>query len=390
MKSEASLKRILTITSKGKWFIGTSLGFIAFAWLLYTVRGILLPFIIGGILAYALNPMVSKISRLGLGRGIATFVVSISFFVFIGLFCYYMIPLMFKELIDLLKYLPTPQKISEDIKILIENVTSSLDKKVIDEIQSGVRANIETFVRWGKGLFLYLFNETIAWIYTLIMVIISPIVTIYLLRDWDRVIRIGGSYFPPRYENKFKTQFYLIDRALAGFARGQALVCLSLAAYYGVGLWAIGVKSGFTVGALAGLLAFVPFIGSITGCFISIIVTVANPGVNETHIMLELTNQQLVLAILGIFAIGQVLEGKVLIPKLIGNKINLHPVWVIFALLAGSKLYGFVGMLIAVPMAAIIAVIVRFVIQEYLKSPIYHGEEFPNKPAKKPAKAKKS
>jgi predicted PurR-regulated permease PerM len=182
------------------------------------------------------------------------------------------------------------------------------------------------------------------------------------LRDWDRLIVRLDQLLPRPYAAVVREQALLIDETLAGYARGQATVCLVLATFYGLGLTLVGLEFGAAVGIVTGLLSFVPFVGATTGFVVGVGIALAQFS--------EWTSVFLVAAV---FAVGQVLEGNFLTPKLVGDRIGLHPVWVIFALLAGGALFGFIGVLLALPVSAIVGVLVRFGTERYRASPLYHG-----------------
>ena len=203
------------------------------------------------------------------------------------------------------------------------------------------------------------------------LLFITPVVAFYLLRDWDRLKNQTNSLLPQRHAETIRQQLALVDRTLAGFVRGQATVCLVLAAYYGIGLTVIGVDFGLVVGIGIGLISFIPYLGSITGFVVSVGIALA-----------QFDSWLPVGLVVGLFAFGQFLEGYVLTPRLVGDRVGLHPVWVIFALLAGGSLFGFVGLLLAVPAAAVIGVLTRFAVLRYRKSRYYQGDPtWPSSPS---------
>jgi predicted PurR-regulated permease PerM len=189
------------------------------------------------------------------------------------------------------------------------------------------------------------------------------VVAFYLLLDWDRVLVTVDGWIPLQHRNTVHGLAGDIDNAIAGFVRGQAVICLVLAAFYAIGLTLAGLNSGFMIGLMTGLLSFIPFVGAMTGFLVAAVVAVAQFWPAWTPILM----------VVGVFLIGQVLEGYVLSPKLVGAKVGLHPVWMMFALLAASYLLGFIGLLIAIPLAATIGVLLRFALRKYLESPIYTG-----------------
>jgi predicted PurR-regulated permease PerM len=187
-------------------------------------------------------------------------------------------------------------------------------------------------------------------------------VTFYLLRDWDHIVMKVESWLPRHHAKTIRAQIVEIDRTIAGFVRGQATVCVVLATYYGLALTLVGLDLGLVIGALTGLGAFVPYVGMFIGLVISMALAVAQG-----------TGWGLVGGVALVFLVGNVLEGNVLTPKLVGDRVGLHPVWIIFSLLAGGALFGFVGILLAVPLAAVIGVVIRFALSRYLTSELYSG-----------------
>jgi predicted PurR-regulated permease PerM len=191
-------------------------------------------------------------------------------------------------------------------------------------------------------------------------VFITPIVAFFLLRDWPRIVAGVDSWLPRHHLGTIREQARLVDLTLAGFMRGQLLVCLGTGIYYAVALTVIHLDFGLIIGILAGILTFIPYVGFATGFVLAMGLALLQFGTFSG-----------MLWVFAVFAIGQVLEGNVLSPKLVGERVHLHPVWVIFALLAFGSVLGFVGVLIALPAAAVTGVLVRFALGRYLASPLY-------------------
>jgi predicted PurR-regulated permease PerM len=202
------------------------------------------------------------------------------------------------------------------------------------------------------------------------LLVITPVVGFYLLRDWDRMIARINDYLPLDHAETIREQAAEIDKVLAGFVRGQMLVCLFLAAFYGLGLTVAGLQFGLFIGVTAGMISFIPYVGTTLGFVTSVGVAMA-----------QYWNEPVWIAVVaGIFIAGQMIEGNVLHPVLIGDRVGLHPVWIMFALLAGGSLFGFVGILVAVPLFAVIGVLARFTLERYRESYLYR----PGAPPKKP------
>ena len=192
--------------------------------------------------------------------------------------------------------------------------------------------------------------------------VITPIVTFYLLRDWDLLVARIDGWLPRRHVDVIREQMRLIDRSLSGFVRGQLMVCLMLGVFYAIGLTVVGLDFGLVIGLATGLVSFVPYFGMLAGFVVGIGVAVAQFG-----------SWVPVALVAAVFVIGQFVEGNFVTPRVVGNRIGLHPVWLIFALLAGGALFGFTGLLLAVPVAAVLGVLVRFSLERYLAGAAYRG-----------------
>ncbi|HEV2727991.1 MAG TPA: AI-2E family transporter, partial [Solirubrobacterales bacterium] len=216
---------------------------------------------------------------------------------------------------------------------------------------------------WMVGFLRGLWSGGQALISVFALLVVTPVVAFYLLVDWDRMIATVDGWVPLRNRETVRALARDIDRAIAGFIRGQAMVCLILGTIYAVGLSLIGLNFGALIGMGAGLLSFIPYVGSLTGLIVSMGVAIVQFWPDWTWI----------LATLGIFVLGQFIEGNILSPKLVGASVGLHPVWLMFALLAFGSLFGFVGLLLAVPLAAAAGVLARFALRQYLSSHLYHG-----------------
>jgi predicted PurR-regulated permease PerM len=200
------------------------------------------------------------------------------------------------------------------------------------------------------------------------LLVVTPIVAFYLLTDWDRMVARVDSWLPRQHVETLRGLAREMDDAMAGFIRGQAVVCLLLGLFYAIGLSLAGLNFGLLIGLGAGVLSFIPYVGSLTGFLLSIGVAIVQFWPNWAHI----------LAVAAIFALGQFIEGNFLSPKLVGNRVGLHPVWLMFALFAFAYLFGFAGLLLAVPLAAAVGVLTRFALRKYLTSAFYLGPEVPS------------
>ena len=199
--------------------------------------------------------------------------------------------------------------------------------------------------------------------------VVAPVVAFYMLLDWERMIKTIDSWIPRNHLETVRGIFHEMDRAVAGFIRGQTSVCLALGVYYAAGLTISGLNFGLLIGLFVGFISFIPYVGSMTGFVLSV-------GVAWVQFYPE--NWERIIVVMGVFFVGQFLEGYVLQPKLVGQSVGLHPVWLMFALFAFGSLFGFTGMLIAVPAAAAVGVLVRFALHTYLESPLYSPSGSPS------------
>ena len=334
-----------------------------FILLLVTLRGILLPFVVGMAIAYILDPVCDMLEGWGLSRKWATAVVTLLFLLLVVVALVSIVPLLAQELTDFLSSLPDLiRQAQKRLVPLYETFRGRLHLPAISELNGIVQERLGNAMAWLAQALQELLGRSLALASLLSLIFITPVVTFYMLRDWDLLVGRIDSLLPRAHVETVRMQMREIDRTLAGFARGQAMVCLTLATYYAVALAVIGLPFGIVVGLAAGLLTFIPYVGATTGFVISLAIALAQFG-DWTRILL----------VVGVFVVGQVLEGNVLTPKLVGDRVGLHPVWIIFALLAGGALFGFLGLLLAVPTAAALGVLVRFFMARYLESSLYRG-----------------
>jgi predicted PurR-regulated permease PerM len=339
------------------------IGLVVFLIGVYLLRAILLPFVAGMAIAYFLDPACDRLERWRLSRTAATSVVTLIFAIAVVTALLLIVPLLADQLSQFLASLPELLNRAHN-KLLPFYVRwqQRFDLPDLTDLATLARDRMGSALAWlGQGVG-NLVRGGMAIANLLSLVFITPVVTFYLLRDWDKVTAKLDALLPRHHAAVIREQARAIDRTLAGFARGQASVCLVLAAYYATGLMLVGLPFGLVVGIAAGLLTFIPYLGAASGFVIGFAIALVNFDTWSGP-----------LGVAGIFAFGQVLEGNVLTPKLVGGKVGLHPVWVIFALLAGGSLFGFLGLLLAVPSAAAIGVLVRFAIARYLESPVYLG-----------------
>jgi predicted PurR-regulated permease PerM len=234
----------------------------------------------------------------------------------------------------------------------------------VAEMRDMLAASSGDIVKWLGRFATGLVTQLEALANLMSLLLITPIVSFYLLRDWDDLVAKVDSWLPRAHLETIREQFREIDRTLAGFLRGQVTVCLILGAFYGIGLSLVGLDFGFIIGFATGLISFVPFFGMLIGFVVGLALAFAQ---FDSWLSIGL--------VAAVFVAGQVIEGNFLTPKMVGERVGLHAVWVIFALLACGALFGFVGVLLAVPLAAVIGVLVRFGVARYLESPLYLADE---------------
>lgn len=348
--------------SNNRWLITAA----TFTFLLYLLLPVLTPFLIAAILAYICDPLVDKLSKYGfgnvkLGRTLATVLVMLGIFGVMTLLFLIIVPLLQKESLLIAERLPA----------LIANIRTGVEPWL--QSKFGISLNIDsTHIQemitknWktAGGLFGDVLKSAgshgLALIGVIANILLLPVVLFYWLRDWDGFLASINQLIPRDWHDKSVLIAREIDQVLAEFLRGQLSVMLAMSAFYVLGLWLAGLNMALPIGLVAGLLGFVPYLGIATGIVLALLVAA-----------LQFTSFTQVIPVLLVFGIGQLLEGMVLTPKLVGNRIGLHPVVVIFALLAGGQLFGFAGVLLALPVSAAIAVGLRHTKTSYLDSDAY-------------------
>jgi predicted PurR-regulated permease PerM len=329
------------------------------------VQGILMPFATGFVLAYVLAPGVARIERWGVRRSLASLAVVLLFLLGLALLLLILVPLIQGQIVQLIGRVPTlVRELQDQLGKLLLLLQQHLPAEDVGKVRDVVSAKLGEAVTWLAGVLQGMITSSLAILNILSLVIVTPIVTFFLLRDWERMVAHVDSYLPRQSLETIRGQARLVSDTLVGFIHGQAMVCLILAIYYGIALSVAGLASGLALGLLIGVLAIIPILGVTTG-FILAIGLAANQYGSWTEIVV----------VAGIFAVGQLAEAYILTPKLVGDRIHLHPVWVIFALFAGGTLYGFVGILVAVPAAAVIGVLVRFALARYRGSSLYDAHQ---------------
>jgi len=339
-------------------------GLIAVIVFLMLFSSILLPFVAGMALAYFLDPVADRLQRIGLSRMMATIVILVGFVLIFAVSLVILIPVVVGQASDFIAHLP------DYITRLQQFIAGSKGSMIPGWIGSQVDAVKENFSKVlaeGAGfvgtLFEQLWNSGKALVDIASLLVVTPVVAFYLLLDWDRMVGKIDSWIPRDHVTTVRQIARDMDTTIAGFVRGQGSLCLILGIYYAIGLSLVGVNFGLVIGLFSGLVSFIPYIGSMMGLILAVGVAVVQFWPDYLPVVLTLV----------VFFSGQFLEGNILQPKLVGSSVGLHPVWLMFALFAFGALFGFVGLLVAVPAAAAVGVLVRFALQRYLESEMYSG-----------------
>ena len=345
------------MTSQWRWW----LGIVAVAGLvLYALSSVLLPFVAGMVVAYFLNPAVTRLEGWGLGRSLGALVLMLLFFSLGGLVIALLEPRIQAEILDTLDHIPEYRHSIEAWAMpLLQHYVAPQD---LERLQAALGDHAGDVARYAVQVVGRILRGGLAVMDVLSLLFIMPIVTFYLLRDWTLLVAKVAGWLPRPQAQEIMGQLAEIDQMLSAFVRGQVLVCALMAAFYGVALSAVGVDLGLVIGMLAGLMSFVPYLGVLAGLTASVGMAIAQTGAWHLPMLAAI-----------VFVIGHLAESNFITPKLVGERIGLHPLWIMFALMSGAALVGFVGMLLAVPVAAVVGVLLRYAIARYLASPLYHG-----------------
>lgn len=345
-----------------RFWIAALIVVIVAIWLL---RGILLPFVAGMALAYLFNPLASRLERLGLNRLIASLLIIGLFVLSFIVLLLLIVPVLGGQLSAFIENVPGYVR---RLQAVVADPSHPWLRGLLGENLANTDASLGDMVKQGAGwltaFLTSLWSGGQALISIFSLIVVTPVVAFYLLNDWDRMVATVDGWVPLAQRETVRALAREIDAAIAGFVRGQTGVCLILGSFYAVALTFAGLNFGLLIGLVSGLVSFVPYVGSMSGLVVASAVAVAQFWPDWSAILL----------VVGIFFTGQFLEGYILAPKLVGESVGLHPVWLMFALFAFGYLFGFVGMLLAVPLAAAIGVIARFALRRYLASPLYTGE----------------
>jgi len=355
--SPISLKRQLI------FWTGALIVFIALLWILADV---LLPFVAGMALAYLLDPLVKRVQGVGLSRAWAAVIIVIVFAVLLVLAIILIVPVLGDQIGQFMQRLPD---LIDRVRVLIQQSNQSwlgtFVGERLPEAQKSLGTVAATAAGWITTFLGSLWSGGKALVSVLSILVITPIVAFYMLMDWERMVNAVDNLIPIHHRETVRALLREMDAAISGFVRGQAIVCLILGVFYSVALIAIGLNFGLLIGLVAAFLSFAPYIGTMVGFLLATGVALAQFWPDWIWVV----------AAAGIFAVGQFIEGNFLQPYLVGKETGLLPVWLIFSLLAFGVLFGFVGLLVAVPIAAAIGVLVRFLVRQYQASSYYTGDQ---------------
>ncbi|RMG30954.1 MAG: AI-2E family transporter [Gammaproteobacteria bacterium] len=334
-------------------------------WLVHALGPVLTPFLVSALLAYLGDPVTDRLERF-MPRTLAVVVVFLALFLLFGLVLVFLLPVLYEQLTRFVARLPVyldwaQQRILPWLSAWVGTAQERLLD--VERLRQALMAHWQQVGAYAATLVQTLTSSGLLLANALANAVLVPLVTFYLLRDWDVLVVRIRELLPRRHEPVIRRLAVEADGVLSAFLRGQLLVMLALGTVYTLGLWLVGLDLALFYGMLAGMVSFVPYLGFILG-----ILAAGGAALVQFHDGLHL------LAVLAVFGVGQVLESFVLTPVLVGDRIGLHPVAVIFAVLAGGRLFGFVGVLLALPVAAVILVVLRHLRARYLASPAYGGE----------------
>lgn len=351
----------IEISDSQQWRMLAAVG--GFAWLLYLLGPVLAPFLTSALLAYLGDPLVDRLERRGLSRMPGVVIVFVSMLCATVLGLVIVLPALEQQVSVLLGKLPAllvyvDEKVlpwlSQHFNLKLDLNATALRDQLTDHWREVSTVAHNVLLQLGRSS-----QALLGW---LSFVLLVPVVTFYLLRDWDFLLAEFRKLLPRRYEPRLVAIAQEVDSVLAEFLRGQLTLMAVMACAYTLGLWAVGLELAFSIGVIAGLVSFVPYLGVIVGLLLAGIAVVLQFG-DVWHLV----------AVLGVFGVAQSLEGMVLSPLLVGERIGLHPVAVIFSVLSGGQLFGFVGVLLALPVAAAVVVLLRHWRNDYQRSALYIG-----------------
>jgi predicted PurR-regulated permease PerM len=340
----------------------TLAGIIATLVLLHIFSGVLLPFVLAATLAYLLDPLATRLRNIGVPRGLSAFVLLLAVIAIVFAFLLLIYPLLTAQFFLLLQRIPDIVAALRDLfRDALIALADALGEEFVDaRLRELAGRQITSLVGWITGTVGALIGGGAQLVSIVTVLVVTPIVAFYLLRDWPLILLRVESWVPLRNLGTVRRLAREIDQVLSAWVRGQILVCLLLGTYYAVALTLAGLELGLIVGMTAGLISFIPYVGTLVGGLLAVGLAAVQFGAwREIGL------------IAAVFMIGNLVEGYVIYPRIIGERVSLHAVWVIFALLAGGVVAGFLGVLLAVPAAAAIGVLARFWLARYRDSAFF-------------------
>ncbi|WP_208541219.1 AI-2E family transporter [Bartonella capreoli] len=343
------------------FWLGTLIFFVIF---MFVFGSVLLPFVAGLVLAYFLNPIVQLLEKVGIRRVFGTILITLFIVIVFVAALIILIPIVSWQI---------QQFVSSGLPIYVSRIQNLLTESNFDwvgryfgsdsnELQTDIKVLLGQSSDFITSLLNSLLRSGKSIVNIVSLLVVAPVVAFYMLLDWQRMVEAVDSWIPRDHLETVRSIFYEMDRAIAGFVRGQGTVCLILGGYYAIGLTITELNFGLLIGMFVGLISFIPYIGTMSGFILS-------GGVAWVQFYPD--NWSRIVLVMAVFFIGQFIEGYILQPKLVGSSVGLHPVWLMFALFAFGSLFGFTGMLVAVPASAAIGVLVRFALHTYLNSQMY-------------------
>lgn len=321
---------------------------------LYSLGNILTPFIAGLIGAYILNYPVTTLTKVRVHRGLGALVMIMAVLVFLGLLMMVAIPFLHNEFILLSKNMPAlVQHFYSLINPILDFAAERLPPEDIAQIKTQISGQFGSIMTWMVQFIIKILSNGLAIANVASLVVLTPVVMFYLLKDWPHVVMCTKGLLPKKYATKIIANAQVVDNNLSGYAKGQMLVCLILAILYAICLSIVGLKNAIFVGIFTGFISFIPYVGALIGFLLSVLIHLSDSGTWNPLISIAL-----------VFLIVQSIEGNFLTPRFVGNRIGVHPVWILFSLLAGATWFGFFGIVLALPTAAIISAVLRAIWRE--------------------------
>ena len=366
-RSAAPEQRVAEMSGERRilaWF----LVFVAIATTVYVLRAALMPFVVGMAVAYLLDPIADRMERWGVPRALAAFLIVFAFLAAVGIALVVLVPLLTDQLVDLVGRVPSYiETLRHEAAPLLRRIRANLTPGQTAQLNQAIQSHAGDLISWAGQIVGGILSGGAAVLSLLGLLFIMPVVAFYMIRDWDRLVAHVDSLLPEKEGDAIRAIARDIDDRLSGFVRGQTIACLLLGAWYATGLTLIGLDFALLLGLGAGILSVIPYVGNIVGLTSSLLLAAA-----------QFDGWVPIAMVAGVFLSGQVLEGNFITPKIVGERIGLHPVWLLFAVTAGGVLLGITGALLAVPTAAAVGVIVRYAVQRYRESALYHEMSEPD------------